>query len=177
MKKMLPIFVSLILAGCGGGHLFGQVPPTKADIVWSWNAPAGCTASAPCSYYISVLTVANGTASCPASTGNSYVPINGGAATSATTLTDTGESMGTTVCAIAQTLQNGLTSAWSVPSNAVVMPASAPVPGPPSGTEKAAELQTPAMPAAGARGNKVAAATKELAMAGRVSWLAAASGR
>lgn len=158
MKKLIVITLgATMLAGCGSSVTFGQVPPTTVDIVWTWAAPSGCTIAAPCSYYISVLVVSNGTATCPASTGSSYVPINGGAATSSLTMTDTGETLGTTVCAIAQTLQNGLTSQWSVPSNAVVMPNAAPVPGSPSGAEKAAELR---MPSTG----------KELALNGAVEW-------
>src|SRR6185312_9125888 len=108
MKKLISIVLLIGVAGCGGS-VFGQVPPSKApDIVWSWTAPSACNASAPCSYYISVLVVPNGTTSCPASTGDSYTPINGGAPTSALTITDAGESLGTTVCAIAQSVQNGV---------------------------------------------------------------------
>src|SRR5690348_8916520 len=102
MKYWL-IAMLLGIMGCGGSAIFGQVPPSKADIVWTWAAPAACTASAPCSYYVSVQVVPNGTASCPASTGTSYVPVNGGQPINALSYTDTGEQLGTTVCAIAQT--------------------------------------------------------------------------
>lgn len=156
VRRMLAA-MALLAAGCGGSAVMGQVPPSKADIVWTWTQPAACTVSAPCSYYISVLVVPNGTASCPASTGANYMPANGGAAVNALSYADTGETLGTTVCAIAQTLQNGLVSQWSVPSNAVVMPTAPPVPGAPSGAEKAAQLQVPSN-------------GRELALNGGVVW-------
>lgn len=162
MRKIIAAIAFLSMTGCGGS-VFGQVPPSKApNIVWTWNAPSACNAIAPCSYYISVLVVPNGTASCPPSTGISYTPINGGVATPALTITDTGETLGTTVCAIAQTLQNGLISQWSAPSNAVVVPASAPVPGAPNGTEKVALLMIPDV--------SVTDGHKELAMSGQLVW-------
>ena len=150
------------MAGCGSNVSYSQVTPSKADIVWAWLSPSGCAVAAPCSYYISVLPVPNGTTKCPASTGSEYVPLNTGVAINALSVTDTGEAMGTTVCAIAQTLQNGLVSAWSIPSAPVVMPSSAPIPGAPSGQEKSASLNLPAELGADGR--------KELALNGMVVW-------
>ncbi|HEX5426671.1 MAG TPA: hypothetical protein VFW94_24375 [Candidatus Acidoferrales bacterium] len=161
MKRVLLLTI-ICLTGCSGSFISAQVPPSKADIVWSWTAPSQCTATAPCEYYVSVLAVPNGTTACPASTGNSYVPVNAGQPINALAYTDTGEGLGTTVCAIAQTAQSGLVSAWSVPSSPVVMPVSPPVPGAPSGAEKTAHMVKPAL---GGTEQK-----KELALSGSAQW-------
>lgn len=157
-RRVAPVSLLMLLAaGCGA-----QVTPSKADVVWSWTPPAACTATAPCSYFLSVQVVPSGTASCPASTGASYTPVNGGAAIGSLSYTDTGEALGSTVCAVAQTLQNGLTSEWSAPSSPVVMPVKPPVPSPPSGQEKAAKLRLP--------NTNAAHGGRELALSGAVEW-------
>ena len=132
----------MLLAGVGCAHA-GQLPPTPGyNTVWTWTAPSPCSG---CTYVISTLSLASGTA-CPPSTGSNYTPqqtVTTGV--SATTWTQT-NTTGLTLCAVAQTIQGGQTSAASAQSAAVVNPTLPSAPGVPSGNSAVAISAPPLMP-------------------------------
>lgn len=134
MFALLPLFV--IAAGC-----HGQVPASKGStVVLTWTAPAGCTTN--CTY---ILSRATGT-TCPATTGTNYTPLNQSSPASATTYTDSAPPQGVSVCYVAQTVQGGLTSVASGPSNGgvpIAIPSLPSAPGSLNGTQQSAMLAPP----------------------------------
>lgn len=147
MKRVFLAFLLVLsLAGCGGNAVYGQVPQKTVSVSYTWTAPAtGCSTSTPCTYVLSTLTVANGTASCPAATGSNYTPVNESAPVSQTSYVYASPTLGTSMCAIVQAY-NGLYSNASAPSNVVVIPTQPGVTGPPTGSETSAALVKPALP-------------------------------
>jgi hypothetical protein len=115
--RILTLFPLLTILALGCGH--AQLPPTSHNVALSWTAPVagggwqGCTSYAPCTYVLSRATVSG--ASCPATTGANYTPLNQNAPVSGLSYTDNNVA-GLNVCYIAQTLQG---SAVSQPSNVV----------------------------------------------------------
>lgn len=146
----------LLTAGCGA-----QVAQKNVEIDYVWTAPAtGC--SSGCTYVISVLTVANGTASCPAATGTNYTPVNQSAPVSQTSYAYLAPTLGTSQCAIVQAY-NGIYSSASAPSNVVAVPLQPGLPGAPAGNEKTSDLVRPAFP-------PTEKGRKEMAMNGVARW-------
>jgi hypothetical protein len=121
LRLSLTLLSFLALGWLSVGCAHAQVAPTNHQVALSWTAPAasgswaGCTASAPCTYVASRITLATGTTSCPAAnvTTPNYAPLNTASPASTTTYTDTSAS-GLTTCYIVQTEQG---SAVSGPSN------------------------------------------------------------
>lgn len=159
MRKIFATVLMLLpLAAC-----HSQVTPTPGyNIAWTWTAPtassswAGCTTAAPCSYIVSVATLAAGATVCPPTTGTAYTPLNASSPATGTSYIQT-NATGLTVCAIAQTeqTQSGQTSpSVSLPSNSALVTVPA-VPLAPS---------TPAPAAQIAMNEKLPAATVQLAM-------------
>lgn len=161
MKKGITALAFLLLAGCGGCFSYSQVPPKNPDIVYTWTAPlTGCASG--CSYILSMLQVATGTTTCPASTGTNYTPVNESAPVSATTYTFLSAPQGTLQCAVVQA-SNGILSLPSAPSNVVSVPTAPPAPGAPQGSQQTASVTEP--------GNKTLADNRSFRIeSARVEW-------
>jgi hypothetical protein len=143
-NRILYLLATPLLLALGAGCAHSQLPPTPGyNTVWTWTAPSPCSG---CTYVVSTLSVAAGTASCPASTGSNYTPqqtVTTGV--SGTTWTQT-NTTSLTVCAVAQTIQGGNTSPASTQSSPVVNPSLPSAPGVPSGNSTVAALAPPLMP-------------------------------
>lgn len=124
---LLLLAAGLMSFGCS--HAGAQVPPSTNAVNLTWTPPVSpaCTVSSPCTYVLSRYTLPAGN-SCPAAT-TQYTPLNTASPAAGTSFTDTAPPAGASVCYVAQTLQGGLTSVASVPSNVVTVPM---LPGPPS---------------------------------------------
>jgi hypothetical protein len=119
------------MAGC-----HAQVPASSSPTVaLTVTASTSCTSTAPaCTYIYSRATVATATTACPATTGTAYVPINQTAPAPGLVFTDSTPPSGY-VCYVAQTVQSGMTSVASQPSNGglpLTIAAPPTAPGPPS---------------------------------------------
>jgi hypothetical protein len=124
MKRLLPIALLLALAGC----VHAQQPVTTYEINYSADYPTtGCNGAAVgCSIEFSDAPQVAG--ACP--TVISTIACT--TAIGATTCSHTNAPTGTTVCAVAQTVQGGITSAATAPI-LVVVPALPGVPTNPTG--------------------------------------------
>ena len=152
-------FLALALVGC-----HAQLPTTPAyNTVWTWNAPTPTSNWSGCgtqgrTYVVSTMTVAAGTASCPAPTGSNYAAqqtvTTGISALTWTQANTTGES----ICGIVQTIWSGSTSGASAPSNVAVNPQLPLAPGAPSGNSVVSALDKPPLP------GQVLKPTPEMAM-------------
>jgi hypothetical protein len=123
IKSLLLALASVMaIAGC-----HAQQPVTTYAIDYSATAPASCTATAPCSIEYSVAVEVSG--ACPASLPTIACTSTAGSTTCAQSNAPTG----TTVCVVAQTVQNGVTSVATTPIQ-VVVPA---LPGQPTNVQGA----------------------------------------
>lgn len=115
MKRSLFALLAVAMAAAG---CHAQVPPSSNSVVLTWTAPSSpaCTTSDPCAYVLSRYTLPSGTATCPPAT-TQYAALNQSSPAAGTTYTDTAPPAGTNVCYVAQTVQGGLYSAPSGPSN------------------------------------------------------------
>jgi hypothetical protein len=128
LKRIFVLFASLtLIAGC-----HAQVPVTAWMVSLTCTAPPACTAAAPCTFPVSRLTVASGTASCPNPTGQ-YVQV-GTSAPNSCAYSDLAVTAGLLYCYVAQATQGGATGAASAPSNVVTVPANPAAPGTPTAT-------------------------------------------
>jgi hypothetical protein len=124
----LAVIALFLTAGCRA-----QVPASKAtNVVLTWTAPAGCSG---CSYIVSRAT---GT-TCPPTTGTAYTPLNQSTPATAATYTDVAPPSGVSVCYVAQTIQSGLTSVASAPSDGGIPIAIPALPLPPGGLNGATQ--------------------------------------
>jgi hypothetical protein len=139
------LIVAPIAAGC-----HGQVPPAVAKASLTWTAPLpsgawlGCGTGQPaCTYIVSRAVVASGTA-CPANTGTAYTPLNQNSPVATAAYVDA--TAAGYVCYVAQTLQGGLPSQPSTPSNngvALNVPPPPGAPGMPSAAETSSKMIRP----------------------------------
>jgi hypothetical protein len=144
MKRLLPVMLLVLTAGCA----HGQIPATSYVVDLTWTAPvasgawAGCTTASPCTYVASRLTLAAGTTTCPTPATVApfnYTPLNAASPVSAAAFSDPNAS-GLTVCYVVQTeqTQTGATvpsaSLPSTPAGPLVVPASPLAPGSVTGT-------------------------------------------
>jgi len=141
MKLKLAV---IILATAIPGCVHPQPAPTKGyNTLWTWSAPTSGSCTTDCSYIVSTLSVASGTASCPAPTGQ-YVPQQ----TATTALTTTSwtqvNTTGQVLCAVVSAYFNSATSPASTASNVVTNPSLPLAPGVPAGnTQVQADLVKP----------------------------------
>ena len=95
------------------------------NLTWSDPAPSGaftgCTLSQPCTYILYRASLPAGTASCPAATDPSFVPLNPGSPVSGDAYTD--YAAGLTVCYYATTVWQGQASSPSTAAGPLVVPA------------------------------------------------------
>lgn len=120
--SLFSLFAALGWLSAGCAH--AQVPPKSNAVALSWSAPSGCTSG--CSYVVSRIALASGTASCPAPnvTTPNYTPLNQASPVTATAYTDAGAGA-LTVCYIAQTELGGSVSQPSNTAGPFVVPANA----------------------------------------------------
>jgi hypothetical protein len=108
-------YLVLALAALSVYACHGQVPPTVSQVTITVpTVPTGCTTAAPCTFVYSQATVASATATCPATTGTTYTPLNQSSPSTGTAYTFQPPSG--FICIIGQTLQSSLTS---VPGNVI----------------------------------------------------------
>lgn len=135
-KSLLLLFALCgIAAGC-----HAQLPVSSYAINYNATAPSACTSTSPCQ--IAYSDVVQTGSSCPATTGTNYAA----ACTSASGSTSCSHSNVTpnsTICAIAQTVQNGANSSAAGPIS-IAVPALPGQPTNPTGTvapQQAAEVK------------------------------------
>jgi len=112
VKATLSLLSVILCISCA----HAQLPPTSHGVNVTGAAPAGCTATAPCTFVFSHAVLAAGITSCPDTSGTTnYTPLNADSPSSTVAYDDT-SSAGKTVCIVAQTKQG---TSVSVASNAI----------------------------------------------------------
>ena len=121
MKTTARVLALLVpaLMGCAHPGITQVPPPSSPGITLTCTMPASCTASNPACTFVFARAVCGSASTCPANTaGNTnFTALNASAPTASCSYTDSTPPSGQLVIYTASTIQSGLTSQPSSPSN------------------------------------------------------------